>query len=83
MSPSVVDAANSYELSPDQHKIIYEGSLALEGQTPPVQVKEDLLRIHARNLELSNKSKHSNRQFVLPAAYSPSISSLDTLQKVL
>ncbi|CZR57619.1 uncharacterized protein PAC_07508 [Phialocephala subalpina] len=82
MSSSSMDTVNSCELSPEQHEVIYEDSLGLEGQTPPKQVKEDLLRVHTRNLDLAKKSKYLRKDFVLPAAYSPCTASLDTLQKV-
>lgn len=82
MSPSVADNIDSYELSPDQHKAVYEQSLEFEGQAPPKEAKEDLVRTHNTNLELGKKAQNFGRRFTLPAAYSPSNASLDTLQKV-
>ncbi|KUJ14843.1 uncharacterized protein LY89DRAFT_123704 [Mollisia scopiformis] len=82
MSPIATSTIDSYDLSPDQYKVIYEDAIPLEGQPPSALGKDDLVRIHNRNLELKKESGKSRNSFVLPAAYAPSSASLDTLQKI-
>ena len=74
---------NSYELSPDQHRQIYEASSSGRGETAiQKHSKEELLAVHYNNIDLLKKNKPVIREFVLPIAYAPSTISLDELQKV-
>ncbi len=82
MSSSQKNSLSSYELSPDEERVYYQKSQSLEGQDLPKKEKDDMLREHAANLDLLRLHRFPVKQFVLPAAYAPSISSLNTLQKV-
>ena len=74
---------NSYELSPDQHRQIYEASSSGQGEAAIQKYsKEELLAMHYKNIDLLKKNQPVIREFVLPIAYAPSTISLDELQKV-
>ncbi|KAG4430492.1 hypothetical protein IFR05_014016, partial [Cadophora sp. M221] len=74
---------NSYELSPDQHRRIYEASSNGQGDIATQrQSKDDLIAVHYKNIDLLKKPKPAIREFVLPVAYAPSSLSLDELQKI-
>jgi hypothetical protein len=83
MSRAIDDSVDTYEISPDQEKAFYQKSSAFQGQKAVQKhSKEELLKAHFRNLELLQSSKNATKQLVLLTAYSPSNSTLDTLQKV-
>lgn len=83
MSPSLEESVNTYELSPDQRRILYETSTTLHDHDSALDVsKEALLEEHSRNLKLLKSSKPLIKELVLPIAYSPSQTPLDSLQKV-
>jgi len=83
MSPSLEESVNSYELSPDQRRILYETSTTVHNHDSALSTsKEALLQEHSRNLKLLQSSRPSMKELVLPIAYSPSQSPLDSLHKV-
>jgi hypothetical protein len=74
---------NTYEISPDQERAFYQTLSAFGGQVAAQKnSKEELLSEHLKNLALLRSPKDASRRSILPAAYSPSRSSLDPLQKV-
>jgi hypothetical protein len=85
MSQTTQVLANTYEASPDAQRFVQQLSTNLQGQRPSrLHLKEDLLRKHNENLNLREGSSTAKaaKQVVLPSAYSPSVSPLETLQKV-
>lgn len=84
MVSAMAKLVDTYETSPEKEKNLYLASATLQGR-PAIQKhsKEELLKTHFKNLELSQSSKTTVKQLVLSNAYSPSLSSLDTLQKVM
>jgi hypothetical protein len=85
MSQTTQVLVNTYEASPDAQRFVHQLSTNLQGQRPSgIHSKEDLLRRHNDNLSLREGSSAAKaaKQVVLPSAYSPSVSPLETLQKV-
>ncbi len=83
LSPAMPDSIDPYQISPEQERAFYEASSASKGQIAAQKhSKEELLKAHFQNLELLQNSKTATKHLILSTAYSPSVSSLGTLQKV-
>ncbi|TVY62314.1 hypothetical protein LSUE1_G007932, partial [Lachnellula suecica] len=85
MSQTTQVQINTYEASPDTQRFVHQLSANLQGQRPQQNhSKEDLILKHNGNLSLREAPSevHPVKQVVLPTAYSPSTSPLDSLQKI-
>jgi len=79
----MADPIDWYETSPEQERISHEAAASFKGKIAVQKhSKEELIKAHFAKLQLLKSAKPAAKQIVLPIAYSPSISSLDTLQKV-
>lgn len=79
----MADSVDSYESSPEQERISLEAAASFKGQVAVQKhSKEELIEAHFAKLQLLKNTKTAIKQLILPIAYSPSNSSLDTLQKV-
>jgi hypothetical protein len=79
----MADSIDPYQISPEQERAFYEASSSCQGQIATQKhSKEGLLKTHFKNLELLKDPKTATKHLILSTAYSPSVSSLDTLQKV-
>jgi hypothetical protein len=77
------DSIEPYQISPEQERAFYEASSASQGQLATQKhSKKYLLETHLKNLELLRDSKATTKHLILSTAYSPSVCSLYTLQKV-
>jgi hypothetical protein len=77
-------AADTYYISLDQHIAVLNSASRVHDDFPLIKPsKEDLIEIHKANVALLEKSSSEEpRLLILPAAYSPSITSLSNLQRV-
>lgn len=83
VSPEMADSIDPYQISPEQERAFYEASSSRQGQiTTQKHSKEELLKTHFKNLELLKDPKTATKHLILSTAYSPSVFSLDALQKV-
>ena len=79
----MADSIDTYQISPEQEGSFYEASAAFQGQViAQKHSREELLKIHLKNLKLLQTPKTATKQVILPTAYRPSVSPLNTLQKV-
>ena len=79
----MADPTDPYEISPEQERISHEAAASFEGQVAVQKhTKAELVKAHFAKLQLLKNAKPAAKQLILPIAYSPSDSSLDTLQKV-
>jgi hypothetical protein len=79
----MADSIDTYQISPEQERSFYEASSALKGQIiAQKRSREELLKVHSKNLKLLQNPKTTTKQLILPTAYRPSLSPLDALQKV-
>jgi hypothetical protein len=77
---------DSYDAPLETRIKLLSANSSLEQGTPvPRFTKEELISVHLNNIALLKKSSKSRepKPLILPAAYSPSISSLNELQKVI
>ena len=81
--PAMADSIDPCQISPEQERALFEASSASQGKLAiQKHSKEYLLETHLKNLELFHDSKPTTKYLILSTAYSPSVSSFDTLQKV-
>ncbi len=81
--PAMADSIDPYQISPEQERAFYDASSASQGQLAiQKHSKKYLLETHLMNLELLQDSKHKTKHLILSTAYSPSVCSFNTLQKV-
>jgi hypothetical protein len=82
-SAVMADQIDSYEPSPEQERASYEAAANFKGQVAVQKhSKEHLIKTHFSKLELLKNANPATKQLILPIAYSPSTSSLDSLRKV-
>lgn len=81
--PAMADSIDPYQISPEQERAFYEASSASQGQLAiQKHSKKYLLETHLKNLEQLHDPKPTTKHLILSTAYSLSVSSFDTLQKV-
>jgi hypothetical protein len=76
---------DTYDVPLEDQISLLNSSPSVQGDTPVSKYsKEELISVHLNNLALLKESSKSSepKPLVLPAAYAPSISSLNDLQKV-
>jgi hypothetical protein len=76
---------NTYDVSLEDQIAVLNEAANLQDDTPISKLsKEELIGIHLNNLRLQKADLKTSEPhpFVLPAAYAPSMSSLNELQKV-
>lgn len=84
MSPHAEAIGNSYEIPLDHQLLVFKEAGLLQDDTPKLRFsKEDLLHFHSNNIRLQKVGSKEASYLVLPAAYAPSIASLNNLQKVI
>lgn len=76
---------NTYDISLEEQLAVLNSAFSFQDSQPvPKSSKEELISVHLNNIALLKEASKSRepRPLVLPAAYAPSISSLNDLQKI-
>ena len=85
MSMNDQPCVDTYDVSLDHQISILNAAASLEDDSPvPRLSKKELIAVHLNNLKVLKNSSEPQKPkpLVLPAAYAPSIVSLNDLQKV-